>query len=458
MGRTLATIVAALALVVGLALLDHSREREPAADQLAGRIADAQESGDVAAAEGGSFAGGSLSDCLGSLAAEPPAGGDFPGLDERGVEEISQRVERIRHLRFSAPVDATFLGDAALDRRIEALAGTEGARELAARQGAALELLGAIPDGNDLYELTTRALAAQVVGLYVPETKELLVATAGKPGAVEEITLAHELEHALADDDLGLPLSSKVVAGEGDSDLAAQSLVEGDATLTMELYALRYVDLSDQLGLGDDPELAGGGLGKLPDFLRRQLLFPYEAGLQYVCDRYEQGGWRAVDDAYSDPPASTAELLGLRDTDPVAAPPAGRLARPWRPVLRDQLGAAALAWIFAAPGGDPDGALPDPREPISGWAGDRLTLWQRPGGESALSLSIVDEGGSLCGAMIAWYAAANPDAELSRAGDATTFSDPDGGRAAVVACSGESVVVGIGPDEGTAAKLAAEER
>ncbi len=53
MGRTLATIVAALALVVpGLALLDHSREREPAADQLAGRIADAQESGDVAAAEG----------------------------------------------------------------------------------------------------------------------------------------------------------------------------------------------------------------------------------------------------------------------------------------------------------------------------------------------------------------------------------------------------------------------
>lgn len=456
MGRTLATIVVAIALLVGLALFDHGREREPAGDALAGRFAGAQESGEVTTSPAGGGLDSSLTDCLGSLAAKPPARSEFPGLDQRGVEEISDRVERIRELTFSGPVDATFLGNAALDRRIDELAGTKGSRELAARQGAALELLGAIPEGSDLYELTTRALAAQVVGLYVPETKQLLVATSGDPGAVEEITLAHELEHALADDDLGLPSTGKVAAGEGDRDLAAQSLVEGDATLTMELYALRYVDLSDQLDLGEDPQVADAGLGKLPDFLRRQLLFPYEAGLQYVCDRFEQGGWQAVDDAYRDPPASTAELLGLRDADPVEAPPAGRLDAPWRPVLRDQLGAAALAWLFAAPGGDPDRALPDPREPIGGWAGDKVALWERPGGETALSLSIVDEGGSLCGAMIAWYAATNPEAELSREGDTTSFSDEAAGRAAAVSCSGETVLVGIGPDQETAATLAAE--
>jgi len=449
MGRTIATVLAVVGLVAGIALLDEGREREGAA-AVASAPEPPPERGE------GTFGNASLTDCLGALGAAPPESSQFPGLDEQGVEEISGRVERLRHLRFSGPVDATFLDDTALDRRLDELAGGTRARELLARQGEALVLLGAIPPGSDLHELTTEALTSQVVGLYVPETKELLVAQSGSPGAVEEITLAHELEHALADDDLGLPLPSGTTAGSSDRVLAAQSLVEGDATLTMELYALHYISLEDQLDVTEDPELAAGegDLGSLPDFLRRQLLFPYEAGLQYVCDRYEEGGWNAVDAAYSDPPASTAQLLGLRDTDPVDPPPAGTLPPPWRQVLRDQLGAAALAWLFAAPGGDPDRALPDPRGPISGWAGDRIALWQRGEGDSAqsaLSMSIVDEGGTLCGALVAWYGAAFPDAELGRDGDTTTFAGDD--SHAAIRCDGESIAMGIAPTAALAATL-----
>lgn len=457
MGRTIATVLVVFGLVAGIALLDEGRERERGDDAIARAPAPPSPS---TPQDGPAFGGASLTDCLGSLAAEPPEKSQFPGLSEQGVAEISKRVERLRGLRFSAPVDATFLDDTALDRRLDELAGGTRARELLAQQGEALILLGAIPPGADLHELTTEALTSQVVGLYVPETKELLVAQSGTPGAVEEITLAHELEHALADDDLGLPLPTGTTAGSSDRVLAAQSLVEGDATLTMELYALRYVSLQDQLDIADDPELAAGegDLSGLPDFLRRQLLFPYEAGLQYVCDRYSEGGWDAVDEAYSDPPASTAQLLGLREADPVDPPPPGTPPSPWREVLRDQLGAASLAWLFAAPGGDPDRALPDPRGPISGWAGDRIVLWQRGEGqstESALSASIVDEGGTLCGALIAWYGAAFPESELGRDGDTTTFAGDD--RYAAIRCDGEAIGMGIAPSAPLAATLSGGE-
>ena len=119
---------------------------------------------------------------------------------------------------------------------------------------------------------------------------------------------------------------------------------------------------------------------------------------------------------------------------------------------------ASLAWLFAAPGGDPDRALPDPRSPISGWAGDRIVLWQRGEGESsesALSMSIVDEGGTLCGALIAWYGAAFPDAELGREGDTTTFAGDE--QAAAIRCEGEAIGVGIAPSAPLAATLSGGE-
>lgn len=456
MGRSLAGVLVVVALVLGIALLDEGRDRDGADGIVAAQVERAGSQGSQTS-QGGeteAFGGGSLTDCLGALGADPPDESTFPGLDQRGVDQIARRVEGLRELKFGGPVDANFLAPGDLDARILELSGGGAVRELARRQGAALELLGAIPDGDDLYELTTDTLEDQVVGLYAPETKELLVSASGSPGAVEEITLAHELEHALADDDLGLPLAGRVRAGEGDAALAAQALIEGDATLTMQLYALRYVSLGDQLDIGSDPEVAGAGLGDIPDILRRQLLFPYEAGLQFVCDRYAEGGWDAVDEAYADPPTSTAELLGLRDTDPVEPPPSGALEKPWRPILRDQLGAATLAWLFAAPGGEPDRAIPAPRDAIAGWAGDRVTLWERGKGAAAvqaLSLTIVDEGGTLCGATVAWYAATDPDAELGREGDTTTFAGAD--RDAAITCDGGTVRLGIAPDAALAATL-----
>ena len=180
MGRTIATVLVVFGLVAGIALLDEGREGGGSDDAITSAPTPSPTTPDGAPA----FGGTSLTDCLGALTADPPERSQFPGLSDQGVAEISERVEDLRRLRFSGPVDATFLDDTALDRRLDELAGGTRARELLAQQGEALILLGAIPPGADLHELTTEALTSQVVGLYVPETKELLVAQSGTPGAV----------------------------------------------------------------------------------------------------------------------------------------------------------------------------------------------------------------------------------------------------------------------------------
>lgn len=459
MGRSLISVLAVVGLVVGLGLIDRNREPEPPAPSIA-----SGSNPPPAASDGTSDASGSLGlgdtsylvSCLGSALSEAGDVPPSPPLSSRGVEEIAKRIERLRELRFDGPLDVAFLADEGIDRRISELVDRDYPARLADRQTTVLELLGAIPPGSDLLELTQTVLASQVVGLFVPETEELLVSSSGEAGALEEITLAHELQHALAFDALGLPIPERTRAGRSDRDLAALALIEGDATLTMELYALRYVELSEQLSLLDDPAATVGEeeLEALPHILQRRLLFPYEAGLEFVCSRYERGGWEAVDRAYDDPPASTAELL-----DPLAGPvrtgeppEPGSPGPPWRRTLADQLGAAELSWLFEAPGGRTAVALPDPEGAAADWRGGRFELWQ-DGEAAALGISLAERpGGDLCGAVISWYGASFPDAALSQGGEAAAlFEEP--GQSAAIACAPEAVTLGIGPDPATASSL-----
>ena len=455
MGRSLASVLAVLAVLTGVALLDRDRDPQAGGGSLV--VAPAPPAM-VDTAPGASALGDTsyLLSCLGSAASEAGGVPPSPPLTNRGIAAISRRIERLRELEFDGPVDVELLTDERIDRRIAALIDRDYPAALARRQSAALELLGALPPGSDLLELTEAALSSQVVGLFVPETEELLVASSGRAGALEEITLAHELEHALAHDALGFPLPERPRPGNGDGDLAAQALIEGDASLTMELYALRYIDLEEQLSLLDDPAAAveSRQLARLPHFLQRQLLFPYEAGLRYVCDRYEDGGWAAVDRAYEDPPASTAELLDpdAADAEPAEPPATGTLPEPWRRTLSDQIGAAELSWLFEAPGDDPAAALPDPASAASDWRGGGFALWE-DGRRAALGISLATSpGGELCGAMIAWYSASRPEATLEVDGATSRFSDPE--RAAAITCEGLAIRLGIGPDAAVAAALA----
>ncbi|MBW3561250.1 MAG: hypothetical protein KY437_02010, partial [Actinobacteria bacterium] len=245
--------------------------------------------------------------------AAPTATATVESLDAQ-LRRVAGIVERIRDLRFDETPEPTFLAPDELAERTAGL--LEDYTEEQAREDAVLlERLGAIPFGTDLRELLSTALGEQVSGFYDPDSGELVVGTdvaGGRLGPLDELTLAHELQHALADQVLGLPGERDVPAGDEDEAFAVQSLIEGDATLTMARYAEQALSVIDQARLlTEQGRLAAelGSITELPHYVQRSLLFPYEEGLAFVSALEAQGGWEIVDAAYTRRPETTLQIL-----------------------------------------------------------------------------------------------------------------------------------------------------
>lgn len=386
---------------------------------------------------------GSLLECLGT-----------PFEREAGttVEAIARQVEGIRELEFGRDVEPRFLSDQEMTDRVRELFLEEYTPKIAELEQRLLTTLGAIPQGTDLRQLRAEAIGRQVAGFYEPETGELVVRQAGAElSAIDRITLAHELDHALTDHALGIPLPDDPVIGQEDANLAALALVEGDATLVMQRYSSTLA-FGEQFELLDPETIAQSeaGLAGFPPYLEQELLFPYDEGLSFVCDLYARGGWDAVNRAYAEPPSTSAQILfperysaGEDAADP--RPSAHDPPRAWQPTNVLQFGAANLLWLFEAPGGDRTSALADSLSAVREVAGGAVHMWTR-GPQTALTLALVDRpgGGRLCDSVGEWYSRAVPDDEETSRGTAELISDGPL-QDAVLNCVGEEVRLGIGP-------------
>jgi hypothetical protein len=420
--------------------------------------------GDLFDGLGDLFGGGGQADLAGCLAASAPAPGprvEAPDAPAQ-VQAIAERVAQLRRLDFVTRPDAEFLDGDEVERRITELVREDYPPEQADADRRILAMLGAVPFDIDLRAIQVELLRGQVAGYYVPETGELVVRTADprRPlGPGDQVTLSHELQHALADQVLGLP-TQDTDPTRTDEALAALALVEGDATLLMQHFALSALSPMDQLQMGMDPAVleAQRQLDRYPSVLRAQLLFPYEEGLRFVCDLHRDGGWPAVDAAYTQLPATTAQIMfperyraGEQAVEPRAF---GRLTGGWTAGATSTFGAAQLEWLLAAPGDDETAALDDRRGRVAAWAGGRVQLWT-DGPDSAVGIALVERAGSgaatLCDTMTAWYDAAFPAQRDAAGGEALARTGD--GRAGVVACHGGEVRLGIAPDIETARQL-----
>lgn len=417
--------------------------------------------GELGESLGGGTGGRGLFGCV--LPEEPfsaPPIGDV-GIEEQ-VRAIADQVERIRRLEFIEPVDPEFVSLEESAGRVRDLFLDEYTAAIGDAETRVLTALGAIPPGTDLRTLRAELLGRQVAGFYDPETGELVVRQAGGELTLSDrVVLAHELDHALTDQVLGLPVPDDIRTGREDADLAVTALVEGDATQLMQLYSAT-VPVEEHLE-GLDPSAlieatqAQADLASLPPYLVRELTFPYVEGLTFVCDLHAEGGWEAVNQAYGDPPDSTAEVLFPEryrtGESPVPTDVPGRLSGPWARQGVHQLGAAQLLWLFQAPGGDPDRAIPNAREAAGEWAGGTVELW-RNGPATAVGISLADRpgGASLCEAMAEWYRRAfDDDAERRDVGQELVSDGPR--QDALVGCFDDETRVVIAPDLGTAADL-----
>ncbi len=270
----------------------------------------------------------------------PPASTD-PDSSERIAKEISS----VRRIPILAPISATRLPQKEFQTKLKEI--TARNVEVGQREAELAFLYSFGFDAPSLGICSRRSLEVvreQVLGVYDPTTKRLFVkATDSKSSShLESVgVLAHEVEHALQDQNFGMPLRREIKSL--DEWLARKAIYEGDAELTRimvdatrkrqnTLWRL-HDEVSSQgpsfvvtpeylTSIGLPPELAQASA-----FIREHMTFPYYAGLAFMEAIYRTGHTPLVDKVFKNPPISTEQILHVEkyvdgeQPIPVATPP-----------------------------------------------------------------------------------------------------------------------------------------
>jgi hypothetical protein len=331
----------------------------------------------------------------------PPA---TAGVQDDELARVRREVAGLRGRSFATDVEPVYLDRRQLRRRLIEILRAEGEAQDVPGYTRALRVFGLAPEGVPLLPLQLDAATVGVVGLYLPETDEMILIGEddGSLSALEELTYAHELVHALQDQRFDLDaLTAETRTASDDAGLAFSALIEGDASAVDTAYLEAHPELT--------PGILGATLGSLPGLLRLDAapplfahtgLFSYGAGEVFVNALREEGGWDAVDAAYADPPTSTEQILhpekylGPRDEPtPVDLPDlAPALGAGWARVHENALGELQTAVLLANQEEDGFAPLPDTAtEAAAGWDGDRYALWSEGEAEVLLWRSVWDD-------------------------------------------------------------------
>jgi hypothetical protein len=155
-----------------------------------------------------------------------------------------------------------------------------------------LRRLGLVSENFDLRSLMLDLYTEQIVGFYDPATKVLYVIDGAKPQDVAFV-VEHELVHALQDQYTNLD-SLLHIKGDDDRVLAAQSVMEGQATL-VPIQSMLGPAAGLPGGWDKVRELIRENQGSMPKFaaapqiLQETLLFPYLSGAEFMRRYQDQG-------------------------------------------------------------------------------------------------------------------------------------------------------------------------
>ncbi|HEX9120503.1 MAG TPA: hypothetical protein VF840_08185 [Terriglobales bacterium] len=194
------------------------------------------------------------------------------------------------------------------------------------RSEVVLKKLGLLPRDFDLQTFLVELLREQVAGYYDTKTRTVYLLD-WLPPASQLTVMAHELTHALQDQNFGLEkwvgkgTSEKTPTEEarGDEEIAARhAVVEGQAMAVMIDYLLAptgnsvlnspAITQAIQQGMmeSDDSPV----FNRAPLFLKRVLLFPYRDGLNFERELLVKGGKdKAFAGVFKSPPQNTRQVM-----------------------------------------------------------------------------------------------------------------------------------------------------
>ncbi|MCP4361701.1 MAG: hypothetical protein GY796_27125 [Chloroflexi bacterium] len=325
--------------------------------------------------------------------------------------EIEANVIAIRSLTPTSAVTTTLLTGEELRQRVETDLLEDFTKEEAQKQSLTLQAFDFLPPGFDLFTFSRDIYSEQIAGFYDPETDEFVVVSEDDVlGANEQLTHAHEYVHALQDQHFTLDMLDDD-GRNADAQLAFTSLAEGEATLVQTLYMLQgHIDLVEVLAEAGNLETPV--LDSAPPFMVHSLLFPYEAGLEFVRVLWGQDDFSGIDAAWENIPQSSEQILHparyLADDAPqlVMLPPlTDTLGAGWALMDEDVLGEFMLREYLSQQ------LLPEQVDTAAiGWGGDRYAVYANEAeGTTLLALRLVwdtDEDATEFAALYPNYPAA----------------------------------------------------
>jgi len=267
------------------------------------------------------------------------------------------------------------------------------AQELAGEE-AVYKTLGLIPQGLDLRKFLLDLYTEQIVGFYDP-AKKVLYVVEGAPREIARITVAHELIHALQDQYINLDSLQKAT-GDADRMLAAQAVIEGQATYEQMISMVGGEgNIAARLPGGWDQvrQMIREARNEMPVFatapilIQEALIFPYLSGAEFVRRFKEQ---RPNQSPLSQLPISTEQVLetaaffgpqpDLPTRVTLPAPSAGEK------VYENNVGEFGIRIFVYEHGKDQSTAL----RAAAGWDGDRYVLVRTPGGNGIAWVTVWD--------------------------------------------------------------------
>ena len=249
--------------------------------------------------------------------------------------------------------------------------------------------IGAIPRGTNLRKALAEFGATAVGGFYDTVDKRLVFIGTDSPSPLSRQILAHELTHALDDQHFAIDRLDKLNSECRDElALAYLSLLEGSAEVTSGRWAAEYLtpgEMAEAFG----EQGSGGVPASVPPFFTQLLLFPYPNGTEFVSQLLDEGGTKALNEAFRNPPRSTEQILHpdkYPKDEPrrIDVPNVGaELGRGWKDLYFEDVGEGWLHIMFDLRIG-PEQA----RDASEGWDGAQYRAWAR-GNDTAIVLDTV---------------------------------------------------------------------
>jgi hypothetical protein len=252
-----------------------------------------------------------------SWAAPAPA---QPGDSAKLCAQIPPLAEQLTkasgmHLRHPVPCDFITKEKIKefLNKRVKEVAKPEDLRA----EELMLKKFGLVPPEFDLAQNTVELLTEQAAAFYDYERKKLFITDTTAPETQEPV-LAHEVAHAIANQNYNLAKFIKSGRNSDDGATARLAVMEGQATWLMSELLARKMGQS----LKDSPALVammsgatGGGAGQYPVFdhaplyLRTTLVFPYTKGMLFQNALFDRDGQQGFAEVFLKPPVSTQQIL-----------------------------------------------------------------------------------------------------------------------------------------------------